>query len=174
MSRKLTPREKLLRRMELPDCDCKYVFLPCGCPEPCDCPRWLEPCSHVLAWRRDPKRQHTMPVSEWAELLWGTWPKEYVEPDLPEKTHKVLSRKGRVLIMAERHGAGRALRHPEDAKDDYFELLGRPVDGQTRADRACEAPEFVTQIVGATPDEILRDWIEPFDDDWTERTNEEP
>jgi hypothetical protein len=121
----------------------------------------------VLALQADPKRQHALSLDEWAELLWATWPEEYVEPPLPEKQELVLSREGRALTMAIRARAGCALRHPDDARDEYYDLLGRPVDSEGRADRAREGSEYVTQIVGPTPAEILRDWIEAFDDDWT-------
>jgi len=154
--------------MEIPDCRCKPEFVKlCQCQEPCDCPRWLRRCPHVS------ERDHKTPIAQWARMLWGAWPEEYVEPDPPEKAHGVLTHEGRVLVMAERAGDGtgawnpdnRGLRHADDPRHERFELVGRPVTGG-RADRAREREEFVTQVVGATPMEILRDWIEPFHDEW--------
>jgi hypothetical protein len=104
-------------------CRCRPVY-----PKPCDCEPVFAACPHILS------REHGTSLEEWAELLAGAYGTDctdgedgYGEPPAPPKRWLVKSQRGRMLVMARRHEDGYGLRHPLDAGEDEFDLIGIPL-----------------------------------------------
>ena len=117
-----------LAALEIPDCGCPHLPLPCQC-QPCrecrrkhpdrwqasDCeagPTLPAPCSHVL------DADHRVDCEAWASLLARHFPEKY--RDRPRPAHPTAARPGseaKIDMMAGRYERGEHLYHPHDAGD---------------------------------------------------------
>ena len=73
------------------------------------------------------EKDHRLSLEEWIRKLWEAWPEHYRGPTKTPAPDGVMSREGRVVLMAARRLRGESLWNREDYKNWPPDSLGTPM-----------------------------------------------